>query len=129
MDQREKVLKSVAAAVDSLKYRTGNDTKELADRIVSNVQSVLDVQEECRPMEDRFEQDHDRFVRRLLGICPALTRSEIKICVLIRSNLSTKQIAEALFASPLTVKTHRTHIRRKLKIEGEGHLSIYLMSI
>jgi len=48
-----------------------------------------------------------------------LTDTEKKILKLIASSLSTEQIAEKLFTSPHTVKTHRKSISLKLELDYE----------
>ena len=48
-----------------------------------------------------------------------LTDTERKILKLIASSLSTEQIAEKLFTSPHTVKTHRKSISLKLELDYE----------
>lgn len=49
----------------------------------------------------------------------ALTITEKKILQLISMNLNSKQIAEKVFSSELTIKTHRKNIIRKLELDSE----------
>jgi DNA-binding CsgD family transcriptional regulator len=51
-----------------------------------------------------------------------LTKREKDIVELIAKGKSNKQIAEALFLSELTVKTHRKNIKNKLGAEGKAEL-------
>ena len=48
-----------------------------------------------------------------------LTITEIKILQLIAQNFNSKQIAEKIFASELTIKTHRKNIIRKLELSND----------
>ena len=48
-----------------------------------------------------------------------LSSKEIEICNMVRSGLSTKEIAETLNLSPRTIDTHRTNIRKKLKLSNQ----------
>ncbi len=50
----------------------------------------------------------------------ALTTAELRVASLIRSGLTSEQIAEKLFISVDTVKTHRKRIRKKLKLTGSS---------
>jgi DNA-binding CsgD family transcriptional regulator len=45
-----------------------------------------------------------------------LTPKEIRICEMIRSGLSSKQIAKVMEISPQTVLVHRKNIRKKLAL-------------
>ena len=57
--------------------------------------------------------------------CDILTTREREILQLIAEGSSSKKIAEALFISPKTVETHRTHIMDKLNIHNRTDLVKY----
>jgi len=54
------------------------------------------------------------------GLLSRLTVSERRIAAMIKSGMSSKQIAASLNISLDTVKTHRRNIRRKLRINDAG---------
>lgn len=56
-----------------------------------------------------------------------LTATERKILKLIAEYKTSKEIGDALFISPLTVKTHRRNINLKLAIEGNNALMKYAL--
>ncbi len=59
-----------------------------------------------------------------------LTPKEIEICDMIRSGLSSKQIAEIQAVSSETIETHRSNIRKKLGLANQNiNLTSYLKSI
>jgi len=61
-------------------------------------------------------------------IAAILSKTEVRIASLIRSGLTTAQIAEALSISPDTVRTHCKNIRKKLRINDQQHsLKNYLL--
>lgn len=76
--------------------------------------------------ERSFDSVHGGFIRDLVALCPTLTPTEIRICTLLRLNLSTKEIASILSLSPHTVETHRRSIRRRLGLAAEENLVSYL---
>jgi DNA-binding CsgD family transcriptional regulator len=59
----------------------------------------------------------DDFVRKF-----QLTKREVDIIRLICNEMSSKQIAAALFLSEFTVNTHRKNIFRKLNIKNVAGL-------
>lgn len=70
------------------------------------------------------------FGRKLIGKKPRLTPKEIEICSVIKSGLSTKEIAGLLNASPQTISKHRNHIRRKLGLAKKGiNLTSFLQGL
>jgi DNA-binding CsgD family transcriptional regulator len=59
-----------------------------------------------------------------------LTDTEVKVAAMVKNGLSTKNIAERLFISYETAKSHRKNIRKKLKINKSNiNLSTHLKSI
>jgi DNA-binding CsgD family transcriptional regulator len=65
-----------------------------------------------------------------LQIHNALSISEVRIALLVKSDFTNEEIAEYLHITPETVKTHRRNIRRKLGITGtKSELNVYLQSL
>lgn len=54
------------------------------------------------------------------NIASALTPSELRIACMIKNGLTNPQIADQMFISVGTVKTHRKHIRNKLEIRNSN---------
>lgn len=56
-----------------------------------------------------------------------LTPTEFRIALLIKNRLKTGDIAEHLYVSPETIKSHRKNIRKKLDLNNSSHnLGVYL---
>lgn len=66
------------------------------------------------------------FAKNLAHAHPNLSPAEIKLCVLLRLNLDTKQIASILFQNYDSVRVSRSRLRKKLQIESEDNLVGYL---
>ncbi len=71
--------------------------------------------------------DH-RYMAELAREFPSLTSMELKICSLLRLNMSCKEISEILIISVRTAETHRTNIRKKLNIPAGISLFAFLSS-
>jgi DNA-binding CsgD family transcriptional regulator len=57
----------------------------------------------------------------------SLTEQEMRVAALIKNNLTSQKIANMLYISEHTVKTHRKNIRKKLKIQNSTvNLTSYL---
>jgi|GEM_PF-2597218 len=72
---------------------------------------------------------HGEFVRALAARNPTLTPTELKVCCLLRVNLSTKEIARLLGVGAKSVELYRSRIRRKLGIDGAIHLPSALLAM
>lgn len=49
---------------------------------------------------------------------PKLTRREMEVLALIAAGITTQQIAEKLFVSPLTIETHRRNLMQKFGVNN-----------
>ncbi len=67
---------------------------------------------------------------RLNGANGTLSSRELGILSMIESGMTTEEIADQLYISPDTVKTHRRNIRKKLDIVGaKDDLASYLQTL
>ncbi len=73
------------------------------------------------------EQDRRRTVGALLTAIPNLSPAELRICLLVLEQKTTREIAEQLGISVRTVENQRYSIRKK--IGGKEHLMLELMKI
>lgn len=72
---------------------------------------------------------HQAFAVGLTRLNSKLTPTEVKICRMIREDLSSKEIAYRLGTSIRTVDTHRTRIRKKLGLDNTANLRSFLEKI
>lgn len=128
LTEREEALRKIREDLRPLLRASEEQTRKNATRIVRQIEEVV-AGEKRSLFQEQFEQVYQEFICRLRSICPDLTPTEIRVCVLFKLGLSNKQIAEILFASPLTVKTHRAHIRRKLGLNNGESLPGLLFAL
>jgi DNA-binding CsgD family transcriptional regulator len=89
-------------------------------------QAVTDRRRESRakrhPGWERLEIDSNgryaEYVRHIASSCPGLTRSELRVCDLVKAMYNSIEIARALGIDERTVENHRTSARRKLGLSG-----------
>ena len=78
---------------------------------------------------EEYNKVYPDVVQRIMGIQPALTDSEFKVCVLSMMPFSVKEAAEILGVSSAMVGKSRTSIRKKLGMtEARGSIEVYVMS-
>lgn len=76
--------------------------------------------------DQQFTELHPTFKSALMHACPALTPAELRLCVLIKLNLSSKDISNLLYCTIRNVETHRYHIRKKLGLAPDASLAAFL---
>nr|MDY6955159.1 helix-turn-helix transcriptional regulator [Thermodesulfobacteriota bacterium] len=70
------------------------------------------------------------FAHKLAEKYSLLTPAEIQTAYLVREGKTTKEIANLLNVSPLTIESRRKEIRRKMNIQHrKTNLRSYLLSI
>ena len=80
--------------------------------------------------ELRFKQVHNNFYDRLIARFPDLTPSELKLCALLKLNLSNKEISELSGQRAATLEMARYRLRKKLGItNAQVNLVAFLSQI
>lgn len=79
--------------------------------------------------ETEFKAVHPEFSRKLNEKFSSLTPTETKMCSLLRLNLKSHEIARLFCLSERSVETHRFNIRKKLGLDREKSLSMFLNSL
>jgi DNA-binding CsgD family transcriptional regulator len=76
-----------------------------------------------------FESINKNFYSRLKQAYPDISPNDLKMCALIKLNLSTKAMAGILNISPDSVKTARYRLRKKLQLNTEDNLTEFILSL
>jgi len=132
-------LEEMNAALKVLINEREKDRTQLEEKIVTNINTLVvpyvEKLKKCglaaRPMaytriiEENLKDVVSPFLQELGLKCAYLTPTEKRVANLIRSGMTTKQIAEALHMETGAVNFHRTNIRKKL---GINNVKINLMS-
>lgn len=97
--------------------------------IVSSLKRLIDFNvkaENEKQFDISFKSAHQNFYENLLHYSPELSPSELRLCAYLRLGLNTKDIASLLFISPDSVKVFRSRIRKKLNLDSETNLQLFL---
>jgi hypothetical protein len=76
-----------------------------------------------------FESINKNFYTRLKELCPDISTNDLKVCALIRLNMSIKEMSSILNISPDSVKTARYRLRKKLLLSADENLMSFILSI
>ena len=89
------------------------DMKDEITKIAKSLQDETD-KETWEEFELRFKQVHSGFYERLLSQFPELSPNELKMCGLLRLNLTTKEISELTGQRRETIEMARFRLRKHL---------------
>jgi tetratricopeptide (TPR) repeat protein len=124
-----KLNRSIVEKLQSFRYKIANK-KDQADyeRTLSEISRDTD-REPMADFEVMFKQLHKTFFDNLTIKCGALSKTELQICALLRSNLATKDIARLLNLSAASIDMCRHRIRQKLELDQKQSLVSYLITL
>jgi len=79
--------------------------------------------------EARFNELNEGFINKLTNLYPALSPSEIRLCAMLRIQMSSKDIAEITKRSTRTIEYTRTNARKKMGLSVGDNLVQHLLNI
>jgi PAS domain S-box-containing protein len=87
------------------------------DYLVTTGVDISERQRERTRTWRRAQVEEERLIPEALSV---LTLRELQVCLHVSRGLSSKEIARLMGISFRSVETHRSHIRRKLHVEGKN---------
>lgn len=120
------VLDSILKEINE--QRSGKITRTL-DKIQHIVQnSLISNNEHWDVFQANFDRVHENFFRKLKDRYPDLTSTDLRLCALLRLNLSTKEIAKMLNLTVRGVESARYRLRKKLELPAEASLTDFMIN-
>ena len=106
-------------------------TKESAQKIeiLINDLSYSLPEKAWTEFEKRFGSVHQSFVTNLSATYPDLSPAELRLCSLLKLNMSSKEIALLTNRSVGSVDNLRSKVRNKLGLDAEANLTSFLMKL
>ncbi len=72
---------------------------------------------------------HGNFIEKLRSKYPELTNYDIRLCALYSMNVSAREISELMAISMDSVKKARHRLRKKLELNPQDDLLVFLSEI
>lgn len=120
---------SLAEKVDEIKAATGRKKAVEFDNLEKKIKNKVWVNEGSEDFYDKIDAFSSAFYHSLTSRFTDLTKTEIRLCSLIRLDLNTKQIAVLQNINPASVKMSRNRLRKKLNLSPEDDLTAFLKSV
>lgn len=104
------------------------DNPEARDIVSNSIASIEQKikEDSWKSFEVAFQNIHGNFTKNLLLKNPCLTKSELRLCTLLKLDMNTKDIASMLYLSPESLKVSRSRLRNKLDMTEEDSFHNYL---
>lgn len=106
-----------------------NDLNQLKSKIKKSIKINAINKNEWQSFEKNLMQSHEDFVHKLTQKYPDLTARDIKLCIYLKMNLASKEIAPLMNISFRGVELHRYRLRKKLTLHQDVSLSKFMINL
>jgi DNA-binding CsgD family transcriptional regulator len=106
-----------------------NEVMQLKNKIRKVIKINALNKKEWESFEKNIYQSHDEFVQRLSKRYPQLTSKDIRLCIYLKMNLSSKEIAPLMNISYRGVELHRYRLRKKINLDADVNLSTFMINL
>ena len=114
------------------KDRRNTDSTEVKNYIKDlslKIKQQITTESKLTDLKEKISSVNDGFENRLISICSELTKTEKEVCLLLRLNLSIKEIAAIRNSSIDAIKATRYRIRKKMNVPKKEKLETYIQSL
>ncbi len=108
------------------------DENTSGDKIKKDIGKILRDynynQNEWKVFDTNLHELHEDFVERLVKSYPSLTPKDIRLAILLRMNMTSKEIAPLMRKSFRSVELQRYRLRKKMKLSSKTNLSKFFIN-
>lgn len=122
MLQKNEMVEEIKSAIEKDSHLSEQQLLKMVNKYFTQADSWSD-------FDLYFESINKNFYTRLKQRYPDISANDLKICALIKLNLSIKEMASILNISPDSVKTARYRLRKKLQLQTEENLTEFILSV
>ncbi|MGM9785286.1 MAG: helix-turn-helix transcriptional regulator [Candidatus Cryptobacteroides sp.] len=103
-------------------YEDTEEIRKNSSALIRELETQLKDESDWHKSEDYFNTIYDGLLDRLKSSYPTLSKTDLKLCVYIKLNMSTKEIADLMNISPRSVEMARYRLRKKLGLKPEEEI-------
>jgi tetratricopeptide (TPR) repeat protein len=133
VEKNEFIIRLKEELAEIVKQSSGKGGAGSATQNFNQLLARLDFKRESEKswkfFEEQFNAVHQEFLSNLKARSKNLTKTEQKICVLLKLNMTSKEIARALNCSLRNVENHRYRLRQKLALETYQNINSFLINL
>lgn len=123
MIKKNEVLNSIKNEL--IKFKSVANINPIIRLIDKNINN----KEDWEFFEEAFNHADKDYFKKVKNIHPQLTSKDLQLCVYLRLNLTSKEIAQLFNISPRSVEIKRYRLRKKLNLSSEINLNDYFINL
>lgn len=130
LSQKNKILLDLANTLRNIAARKNMDTSRKIKELVKEIDFNLQQEQEWDEFMVFFKEIHPEFIKKLSSLSEnSLSPAELRLGMLLRLNLSSKEIASILRVTPDSVRVARHRLRKKLPIDQKKELVNFMIDL
>ncbi|MBC5603470.1 hypothetical protein [Bacteroides difficilis] len=128
--ENNKILLAIKEEIESHKRMLGSQyPNKYYQKLIDMIDNATTKGKEWDLFLSNFDLIHEHFFRNLRQRFPELTPNDLKLCALLRLNMSTKDMADMLNIGVRAVETARYRLRKKMELDSSVDLVQFLIDI
>ncbi len=127
--EKNELLTEFAGDLEKLSRATPTAAKTMLNDLIRRVRQAHRSESAWDTFNEQFLTLHNDFMKAISLRYPDLTPMEVKVCTLLKLNLSTKEIARILQLSDRNIDNHRYRLRKKLGLRSDDNLTVFLTGL
>lgn len=128
--QKNKLLSELSFKLKNIVSRKSDLYEIKIKELYNEIDFTLQQENEWEDFTQFFEEIHPDFIKRLANVAiESLSPAELKLGILLRLNLSSKEIASILRVTPDSVRVARHRFRKKIPIDSKEELVSFLLEL
>lgn len=129
MIQKNTILNDVKTEIKNIYSDIPEKYRKSLQRIINKISFVQNSEKDWEKFKLYFEQINKDFYRKLKLKNSDLSDNDLRICALIKLNLSPKEISRLLNLAPNTIKSSRYRLKKKLALDTEDDLDLFIRGL
>ncbi len=122
-------LQTIKKALHELKDNKDQETSQKIRELSFQITQSLRRNKDIEKLQERIDLVHSSFMKKLSNQFPQLTEKEKRLCVMLKLDLSSKEIAVLNNISENAVMMARYRMRKKMNMNSEENLVDFLQKI
>lgn len=114
--ERDKIINEIVGEMKNIELKD-KISKEIMSRIVKSLKDTVS-DDVLTDFDKYFLYIHPDFYNNLHKMYPELTQNELRLCAMVRLNMSTKDIAEINNIEPNSARIAKNRLRKTLGISN-----------
>lgn len=126
--QQLRVISSLKSDIMNL-VREARMSKSVEKQVAETLKSTKLIETRIDSFLQTFNNANPFFVRNLQDHFPDVTATEIRVCILMKVEMKTEEIAQFMSISRRGVESHRLRLRKKMQLSRNENLEAFISSI